>query len=227
MALISCPHCGTQVSSLAIDCPRCGRSMSAPPDAVPAGVGAIPSASGFPAHHPAAVPATGSPDWAALPEIGLHPMSEVKLALLSLATLGLYELYWFYRNWKLRKQVRKSDVSPFWRAFFAPIFAFSLFEDVLSEARRVRVSVGWSAGELGVAFLLLSAAWRLPDPYWMVTLLSFVPLVLVQRVINKANAKSANPGPVNQSYSVLNVVGIVLGGLVLLLGIIGTFVSVE
>ncbi|MBV9775056.1 MAG: hypothetical protein JO040_13975 [Gemmatimonadetes bacterium] len=225
MALISCPDCGTEVSSLAAACPRCARPIAALADVAPAppALGRV----GIPARHAPVVTATGSPSWAALPEIGLHPMSEVKLALLCLATLGLYEPYWFYRNWRLRKQVRKSDVSPFWRAFFAPIFAFSLFEDVPSEARNLRVSVGWSAGEMGVAFLVLSAAWRLPDPYWLVTFLSFVPLVLVQRVINKANAKSTNPGPVNESYSVLNIVGIVLGGIILLLSIIGTLIPTE
>lgn len=27
------------------------------------------------------------------------PVSNTKLVLMSLATLGFYELYWFYKNW--------------------------------------------------------------------------------------------------------------------------------
>lgn len=204
MSSISCPLCGTEVSSPGAACPRCGWRSAAQAD-----------------------PATGTPARAAVPEIGLHPMSEVKLVVMALATLGFYELYWFYRNWRLRKQVRRSDVSPFWRTFFAPFFAFSLFEDVASEARELRVSRGWTPGEVGVAFFVLSLTWRLPDPFSLVSLFSFVPLVFVQRTINRVNERSANPAAVNARYSAWNIAGIVVGAVLLLLLLVGTFAPGE
>ena len=32
------------------------------------------------------------------------PVSNTKLVLLSVCTLGLYEFYWFYKNWALVKE---------------------------------------------------------------------------------------------------------------------------
>ena len=46
-------------------------------------------------------------------------VSPLKLIVMSTATLGIYELYWFYKNWKLIKQRTESNIMPFWRAFLA------------------------------------------------------------------------------------------------------------
>lgn len=165
----------------------------------------------------------GVPQWAAGADaVALHPMSLGKLVVMSLCTLGLYEIYWFYRNWYLQKAFRQEDVSPFWRAFFAPLFGFALFRNVRNEAERNRLRVGWSAGGMGLLFLVLSALYRLPDPYWLVCLLTFVPVLPVQRTINELNAASPRPARVNAEYSALNLVGIVVGGLFLLLAVVGT-----
>ena len=60
-------------------------------------------------------------------------VSLLKLAVLSICTLTLYELYWFYRQWRSVKAGEGGGISPFWRAFFAVIFCYALF-------RRVRES---------------------------------------------------------------------------------------
>jgi hypothetical protein len=59
------------------------------------------------------------------PEVLFLPASPLKLVVMSLCTFGLYELYWFYMNWNLLKQRHNSDISPFWRAFFAIFFAIA------------------------------------------------------------------------------------------------------
>lgn len=48
----------------------------------------------------------------------LFPVSPLKLVVMSTVTLGIYEIYWFYKNWKLVKQQTDRDIMPFWRAFF-------------------------------------------------------------------------------------------------------------
>jgi len=58
------------------------------------------------------------------------PVSKLKLILMSLCTLGLYELYWFYKNWKLIKTRTGQNQSPFWRAFFSIIFCYQLFKHI-------------------------------------------------------------------------------------------------
>jgi len=47
------------------------------------------------------------------------PVSKTKLAVMSICTLGMYDLYWFYKNWGLVKDRNNLEIKPFWRAFFA------------------------------------------------------------------------------------------------------------
>ena len=55
-----------------------------------------------------------------------YVVSPTKFMLLSVLTLTLYFVYWFYRNWKLIAQRDPSSIMPFWRAFFSPIWTFAL-----------------------------------------------------------------------------------------------------
>jgi hypothetical protein len=41
-----------------------------------------------------------------------------KFIVLSICSIGIYDLYWFYKNWQLVRAREQSDISPFWRAFF-------------------------------------------------------------------------------------------------------------
>ena len=65
-------------------------------------------------------------------------VGKLKLAVLCICTLGLYELYWFYRNWQL--VCRRSGLPGWWnpvlRSFFAIFFCYSLFKRVDREARK-------------------------------------------------------------------------------------------
>src|SRR5258708_1698326 len=42
-------------------------------------------------------------------------VSLLKLLVMSTVTLGLYDLYWFYKNWTFVKERTARDISPFWR----------------------------------------------------------------------------------------------------------------
>jgi len=46
------------------------------------------------------------------------------LVLLYVFTFGIYEIYWFYRNWKHMKIHKNLDISPGWRTvgLFVPIY---------------------------------------------------------------------------------------------------------
>ena len=58
------------------------------------------------------------------------PVSSLKLVVMCIVTFGIYEVYWFYKNWKLIKQRTASDIMPFWRAFFAVLFCYSCFKRI-------------------------------------------------------------------------------------------------
>lgn len=138
-----------------------------------------------------------------------------KLAVMSLCTFGLYELYWCYRQWDALRRREGETLSPFWRAFFAPLWGFSLFPRMQELTARHGVPATWPAGGLALAFLLLSAAWRLPDPWSLVSFGSFLPLLVVQRSVNALNAAVIPTAERNDRYSGWNVVIIVVGAILL------------
>ena len=145
--LITCPECGRNVSDAAVVCIGCGHPIV---DGTPA-----------PTPAPAPAPVQGIGDFPA------HSVSTTKLVALSLVTFGLYEILWFYRNWKLMRDRQGEAVSPFWRAVFSPLTAYSLFERIKGIEGPGR-EAGWRASGLAVAYLLTISAWRLPDPWWLV-----------------------------------------------------------
>ena len=59
-----------------------------------------------------------------------------KFIILSILSLGIYELVWMYRNWKFFKEKEKTDISPFWRAWFAIFFIYFLLKKILEYAKK-------------------------------------------------------------------------------------------
>ena len=64
-------------------------------------------------------------------------------------TFGLYEIYWFYQQWR-HVQRRGERVHPALRTLFAGFFCYALFRRVSSRCHRARRA----AGAVG--------AWRAP-----------------------------------------------------------------
>ncbi len=149
-------------------------------------------------------------------------VSPLKLVVMSTVTLGIYEIYWFYKNWKLIKQRTESDIMPFWRAFFAVLFCYSYFREVKEVAASRGISFRSSPGFLAIAWILLTLSWRLPDPYWLVCWLTPLTLIPVQDTVNRFNTVIAPNHNPNSRFSGWNITGIVIGGILLLLCIIGT-----
>ncbi len=147
------------------------------------------------------------------PRPPFFPVATHKFIVMSICTFGMYELYWFYQNWKRLREASQEDLSPFWRTFFAPLWSFSLFERVRDIANAARVPVGWSAGALAAIYLILSITWRLPDPWWLISLATLVPLVPVQRAAQRVNEQHGGMTEEdrNHRYSTLNLMTIVAG----------------
>jgi len=85
-----------------------------------------------------------------------------RLVILSVMTFALYEIYWFYRNWKHLKIHKNLDISPGWRTvgLFIPIvnivFIYRQFRDIRDYANQI----GWegysSPGWLTFGYIFLS-----------------------------------------------------------------------
>jgi len=153
-------------------------------------------------------------------------VSRAKLVVMSLCTLGLYEIYWAYKQWDAIRRREQESMMPFWRAIFAPLWGFSLFPRLQKLAASHGTDPGFSGSALALAYFIITVAWRLPDPWWLVSFFAWLPLLPVQRAVNELNATLAPEAPRNDSYSGLNILMIVVGGVLLVLAVLGTLMPV-
>lgn len=156
-----------------------------------------------------------------------YAVSPLKLAVMSICTFGIYNVCWFYWNWKIVKARETSDVSPVLRAIFGLIFAYSLFDRMRTHAERLAPRASIPAGALAFGLFASNAAWRFHGAYWLAGFVSVIILCFVQDVVNDINAK-ASPGiDENREFDVLNLIVALVGGVVLILAIVGSVVSPE
>jgi hypothetical protein len=113
---------------------------------------------------------------------------------------------------------------PFWRAFFAPVWAERMFKYISNRALDEGIRPRFSPSPMAGLFALLLLSVKLPDPYSLVAFFSFIPLLRVQRAVIEINRRVAPDAPANARFSALNVGGIVIGGVLLLLVVVRTFV---
>src|SRR5687767_2451938 len=64
----------------------------------------------------------------------VYVVAPTKFMLLAFSTMGMYSLYWFYKNWSLRRRAYGLTIWPVARAIFAVFFAHRLFRALDVEA---------------------------------------------------------------------------------------------
>jgi hypothetical protein len=139
-----------------------------------------------------------------------------KLLLMCVVTFGVYEIYWFYQQWR-HVQRRGERVHPALRTLFAGLFCYALFRRVSQDATERGIARAPSAVWCAVAFIALAITVRLPDPWSTLSLLQLLPLALIQRAASAA-ALAAVPGAdPNTRLTPINWVGIAFGVMILLL----------
>lgn len=151
------------------------------------------------------------------------PVSLLKFAMMSIVTFGLYEVHWFYKNWDLERSRTQERLHAGLRAIFAPFFCYSLLSRIKTTAEHHQIRASYSSGLLSFAFFAWLASSGLPDPYWLIAPLSFVPLIPAQEVVNALNRQVVPDIDPNSRFRGWNIAGLLIGGLLLLLAIIGTF----
>src|SRR5258708_10979613 len=114
-------------------------------------------------------------------EVRFFAVSPVKLVVLSVCTLGLYQIYWFYKHWALIKERSEPHIIPWGRAFFGIFWCYSCFEFIREDGRRLDVEPALPAGPLAIGWIATSLASRFPEPYFLIAFLSSLLLVPVQR----------------------------------------------
>jgi hypothetical protein len=149
-------------------------------------------------------------------------VSIAKLTVLSLCTLGLYELYWFYKNWQFVRARERSNIVPVLRAFFAVFFCYACFARIRDHGKKVGIQPPLSAGACATGWILTTIMWRLPDPYWLVSMAAFLFLLPAQAYANRVNAAVAPEHDRNSKFTESTWITTVIGGAFFLLAVFGT-----
>lgn len=147
----------------------------------------------------------------------------LKFSLMSLTTFGIYELYWFYRNWRVIKNRDKSKILPFWRALFWPFWTFSLMSRFNEDSKDQNIPMVLPAITLGVVYIVLNGLWRLPDPYWLFSLLTFIPLLCFDAFARRLNGGGQLADPTFSRFSGWNIAWLIIGAILLTLAVAGAF----
>lgn len=160
---------------------------------------------------------TGAPPTAV--ELPYVSVARQKLIVMSMTTLSLYQLYWFYTNFQRMRARTGSGASPFWRAIAAPITAHLLFSAVRTDAQSRFVTVRWSALGLAVIYFVLTLCCFLDYPWWTITLLSVLALLPAHATMDAVNRTIAPDAPPTDSYSATDGFVIVVGIALTLIGL--------
>lgn len=155
------------------------------------------------------------------------PVSVTKLVVMNFSTWGIYQFYWFYENWRLIQEHERSEVSPFWRTFFAFIYCFALFQKVQSAAASLQIRQSFPPSALASGWVVSSMLFLLPDPYWLVNFLSVFFLIPVQKSAIRINESLVPGHDRNERFSAWNMVAVVIGGALFMLGVTAVFLHIR
>lgn len=149
-----------------------------------------------------------------------------KFVLLSVITFGIYELIWFYRYWKLLKEEKSLKISPFWRTLFAPFFAGSitghLKEFLAEKGVSKEILAPCDSTLIGITYFVILILYKLPDPYWLISLFTFAPMLPLVKATN-AYWQKEEQNLASKKFTWWQMILIILGIIWLIFSIIGTF----
>lgn len=142
------------------------------------------------------------------------------LILLSIATLRIYEIYWFYKTWKSIKEYTTASFSPGWRTFglFIPIYGLVLIDGLFRhDVENLRTAVAGPKvikrpllfGASYVLSPLLSFLGLAPLPYFF----PLFPLAAFQRCLNQYWEIGQPELPRRKKFSGGEIVLLIIGGL--------------
>jgi hypothetical protein len=161
---------------------------------------------------------------AAKPEIDILDVN--KFFMLSLLSLGLYEVWWMYKAWRFFKEKENLDILPVARAIFSILFIHSLFEKIQRFAQSNGYTKTYSSGLLTAIFILLNLiVTRLPDPYWMIAFASIFCFAQPLSAFNFAIENSRVYAAKRSGYSAGEIVVVILGAIFWVLIIIELMAS--
>jgi len=143
--------------------------------------------------------------------------------VMSICTLGVYNIYWQFCHWLYIRDYEKASFSPAWRGFFSIVFCYPLFRRIRRTVIAKGLPIGLSAGPLVLGWLIFALAGLLPPPFFLLYFVSTLFLLPAQNAANAINATIDPEHDPNNKFSMWNKVAIVIGGLTVILAVVGAF----
>ncbi len=112
-------------------------------------------------------------------------LSIIKLLIMSLFTLGIYQFVWFYKQWQANKIIYSRYIHSLWRALFAFFTCIELFP--LINKRLTNEKKTFNSSFMIIIFWLSIIIPRVDNDFWYVNILSILPILIIQRKINIYN----------------------------------------
>ncbi len=172
-------------------------------------------------------------------DCSFFPTSITKLVVLTVVTMGLYSIYWFYKQWKYQAGSMDKKIYPLARAIFNIFYTHSLFKRIqlASGERGIDSNINYTS--MATLYVVLGViSWFLDvmdgtaasaSEYTNVILvaalaiavISMYPIIFVQRKINQIN--NDPDGAINSRFSAYNYLVIALGVVFWALVLVGVF----
>ena len=147
-------------------------------------------------------------------------VSTRKLITLQIFTLGLYSIYWFYKNYKNIKASSGEKIWPVPRSIFQVFYTHDLFKRIHTTAKTKGIEVSWSHHMLALAFILLSVFINISDRisvsmgyigFMMIPLTAFI---MAQVQVSSNGIANDSMGDSNSKFTWANYLWCVLGAIV-------------
>ena len=116
------------------------------------------------------------------------------MVILSTVTFGIYQFYWFYKNWEAVKKNGNEKISPLWRTIFTPIYCYNLFKRIFASSQEFGQKYK-NIIQLTIVYLILmffpiySNRVELMSILFLSKFYSVIVLVTIQKAINFNNSK--------------------------------------
>lgn len=117
-------------------------------------------------------------------------MNLKRFIFLSIGSLGLYPIWWTFEAWRFFMQKDHLDIMPAMRTILAYFFIYSLFNKIQMYAEGQGYTQKFSSIFMCMGFIACSLLVKLPDPYWLISIFSFVFLIPAFQALNYAKLNS-------------------------------------
>lgn len=146
--------------------------------------------------------------------ITVQSVSVNKFIILSIFSFGLYEIWWMYKAWVFMKEKDRIQIMPVARAIFSIFFLNSLFERILQFARVNGYQKQYSSAGLYVIYIVFTICDRLPEPYSVIGIFTFLaffqPVDAFNKGIELSPYYSLN---IRSKFSLWEIIILIIGGI--------------